>query len=101
VLTDADRHCLFQAMAIAPRNQGYDETTYDDSYVKFFIYGDTQDRIPDHIKIYNKVGYAYGTLTEMAYIVDEKTGLSSCYWLIITKSLTMTPTNTTLWEFTF
>ncbi len=74
-LTDADRHCLLQAMSTPPRKQGYDETTYYDSYVKFFLYGDTQDRIPDHIKIYNKVGYAYGTLTETAYIIDEKMGV--------------------------
>jgi len=27
------------------------------------------------MKIYNKVGYAYGTLTETAYIVDEENGI--------------------------
>lgn len=61
-----------QMMRAVPRNVGYDEKDYYDSYVKFFLYGDTKERIPEHIKIYNKVGYAYGTLTETAYIVDEK-----------------------------
>lgn len=61
-----------QMMRSVPRNAGYDESDYYDSYVKFFMYGDTEERIPEHIKIYNKVGYAYGTLTETAYIVDEK-----------------------------
>lgn len=59
-------------MAALPRASGYDTQTYYDSYGKFFMYGDTSDTIPEHIKIYNKVGYAYGTLTETAYIVDQK-----------------------------
>lgn len=62
-------------MHTVPRNSGYQETEYQDSYGKFFLYGDTKERIPTHFKIYNKVGYAYGTLTETAYIVDEKTGV--------------------------
>jgi len=31
-----------------------------------------ETQIPSNIEIYNKVGYAYGTLTETAYIVDTK-----------------------------
>ncbi len=58
-------------MQTLPREVGYDQKTYYDSYGKFFIYGDSKDSIPSHIKIYNKVGYAFGTLTETAYIVDE------------------------------
>ena len=61
-----------KAMVTLPRKAGYDSSTYYDSYGKFFIYGDSKEPIPEHIKIYNKVGYAYGTLTETAYIVDEK-----------------------------
>lgn len=61
-----------KAMAVLPKNAGYNSNTYYDSYGKFFIYGDSTEPIPEHIKIYNKVGYAYGTLTETAYIVDEK-----------------------------
>lgn len=59
-------------MATLPKDAGYKSDTYYDSYGKFFMYGDSKDSIPSHIKIYNKVGYAYGTLTETAYIVDEK-----------------------------
>lgn len=32
----------------------------------------TLRKIPKHIKIYNKVGYAYGYLTDCAYIKDTK-----------------------------
>ncbi|CAL67713.1 serine hydrolase [Christiangramia forsetii] len=66
---------LKQAMATLPGEAGYDEQEFYDSYGKFFIYGDSKERIPSHIKIYNKVGYAYGTLTETAYITDEKNNI--------------------------
>ena len=63
---------LKTAMGALPRNAGFKESEFSDSYGKFFIYGDSKERIPDHVKIYNIVGYAYGTLTETAYIVDTK-----------------------------
>ena len=49
---------------------GYTEPKYWDSYVKFFLFGDSKNKIPENFKIYNKVGLAYGHLTESAYIVD-------------------------------
>ena len=67
-----DRDYLIDAMAFKPRELNYDEDEYPDSYVKFFMFGDSDNRIPDHIKIYNKVGYAYGYLTDCAYIKDTK-----------------------------
>ncbi|WP_299212831.1 serine hydrolase [uncultured Dokdonia sp.] len=70
-----DKIRIQKAMYTLPRKAKYDPETYYDSYVKFFLYGDSKDPIPDHIKIYNKVGYAYGTLTETAYVVDEKEGI--------------------------
>ncbi|SDS59332.1 serine hydrolase [Gramella sp. MAR_2010_147] len=71
-LTKEDKMFLKEAMSNLPRELDYDETKFYDSYGKFFIYGDSKERIPAHVKIYNKVGYAYGTLTETAYIEDEK-----------------------------
>ncbi|WP_026933615.1 serine hydrolase [Christiangramia echinicola] len=71
-LKKEDRDFLIKSMSTEPRKLGYDETEYQDGYGKFFIYGDSKKRIPDHMKIYNKVGYAYGTLTETAYIRDEE-----------------------------
>lgn len=61
-----------KAMVTLPKDANYDTEHYYDSYGKFFMYGDSKEPIPEHIKIYNKVGYAYGTLTETAYIVDEQ-----------------------------
>jgi len=44
---------------------------YWDSYSKFFIYGDKKGEMNDDIRISNKVGMAYGTLTDVAYIKDK------------------------------
>jgi hypothetical protein len=71
-----DRKFLLDMMQIVPRNAGFDEKDYYDGYVKFFMYGDTKARIPDHISISNKVGYAYGYLTDCAFIQDRKNGIS-------------------------
>ena len=51
-----------------------DEEHYD-SYVKFFIYGDRKGEMTNEIRIYNKVGLAYGTLTDVAYITDRESGV--------------------------
>ncbi|GGD43468.1 serine hydrolase [Muriicola marianensis] len=74
-LTDAQRSFLLDAMKILPRQAGYDPVEYYDSYGKFFLFGDSKEPLPDHVKIYNKVGYAYGTLTDCAYVSDEKNGV--------------------------
>ncbi|WP_411031648.1 serine hydrolase [Spongiimicrobium sp. 3-5] len=71
-INDAQRQFLLQAMHSLPNTLGYDPERYYDSYVKFFMFGDTTEDIPEHFKIYNKVGYAYGTLTDCAYIIDSK-----------------------------
>jgi len=71
-LSAEQRTYLLEAMHTLPPQLGYDPEEFYDSYVKFFMFGDTTDPIPDHIKIYNKVGYAYGTLTDCAYIKDTK-----------------------------
>ena len=44
---------------------------YWDSYSKFFIYGDKKGEMNDAIRISNKVGMAYGTLTDVAYVRDK------------------------------
>lgn len=71
-LTDSDREFVLHAMSAVPRELGFYQTDYPDSYGKFFIYGDSKEQIPGSIKIYNKVGYAYGYLTDCAYIYDKE-----------------------------
>ncbi|NDV17054.1 hypothetical protein GO009_13560 [Muricauda sp. TY007] len=71
-LSDDQREYLLTAMHTLPPQLGYDPDEFYDSYVKFFMFGDSTEPMPEHIKIYNKVGYAYGTLTDCAYIKDTK-----------------------------
>jgi hypothetical protein len=66
---------LLNTMSTLPKEAGYDRNEYYDSYGKFFMYGDSKEPIPEYIKIYNKVGYAYGTLTDCAYIKDTKNNI--------------------------
>lgn len=72
----ADQHeFLLKSMSALPYQAGYDRNEYYDGYVKFFMFGDSEEPIPEHFKIYNKVGYAYGTLTDCAYILDTKNNI--------------------------
>ncbi|HZJ19834.1 MAG TPA: serine hydrolase [Pricia sp.] len=71
-LSAGQREFLLTAMHTVPRKVGYDSEEYYDGYCKFFMFGDTKENIPSNIKIYNKVGFAYGTLTDCAYITDTQ-----------------------------
>ncbi|TDP02964.1 serine hydrolase [Flavobacterium sp. 245] len=71
-ITDKEREFILFSMQNLPRNAGYDPKEYFDSYCKFLMFGDTKNQIPENIKIYNKIGQAYGTMTETAYIVDTE-----------------------------
>jgi hypothetical protein len=64
---------LHREMALLPRESrfpSYDTTEFYDSYAKFFMFGDRKSAIPSHIRIFNKAGWAYGYMTDCAYIVD-------------------------------
>lgn len=74
-LTAADYELLHHAMGQRPRESEYPAyPDKEDHYVKFWQFGDrdTSFRMPDHLRIYNKVGWAYGYLTDVAYVKDTK-----------------------------
>lgn len=76
-LNEADRRLLMAAMEPLPReskNPIYDAATYTDDYVKYFLPGLLRLVPRERLRIYNKVGLAYGFSTENAYIVDVETG---------------------------
>jgi len=80
-----DRKFLMESMAKLPREHSYLEghsDTYYDSFAKFFLFGDSKEPIPPHIKIRNKSGMAYGYLTDCAYIQDNQEGIE--YFLTAT-----------------
>ena len=71
-LTDSDYALLREAMSQRPRESVSPRYDKPDNYVKFWIYGDEPEEtlIPDNVRIINKVGWAYGYLTDAAYITD-------------------------------
>ncbi|WP_116108592.1 serine hydrolase [Lewinella sp. IMCC34191] len=71
-LDSSDYALLREAMGQRPRESSSPRYAEPDNYVKFWIYGDRQEdvRIPDNVRILNKVGWAYGYLTDVAYITD-------------------------------
>ncbi|WPP48078.1 serine hydrolase [Catalinimonas niigatensis] len=75
-LSEEDYDFLYQYMSQLPRETTFPDYIADttenfyDSYSKFFMYGDKQEAIPSNIRIFNKIGMAYGFLTDNAYILD-------------------------------
>ncbi len=77
-ITQDDYSFLYEAMQKTPREHSYLKSQgdeYYDSYVKFFVFGDSKEKMPRHIRIFNKVGFAYGYLTDCSYIVDSESGV--------------------------
>ncbi|MBS1605048.1 MAG: serine hydrolase [Bacteroidetes bacterium] len=69
---------LYRYMSEYPRESlhpKYDTGEYFDSYTKFFFFKAGRSHIPDYIRVFNKPGWAYGFLTDYAYIVDFKHNL--------------------------
>ncbi|MEO0897865.1 MAG: serine hydrolase [Bacteroidota bacterium] len=76
-LTEEDFAFLRRHMRMLPgesEEPAYPDLKEWDSYCKFLVFGSRKKPIPEHIKIYNKIGIAYGFITDGAYIIDEKTG---------------------------
>ena len=69
---EADRFFLMKYLSQYPSETTtpkYDDSIFYDSYVKFFFNGPTK-KIPEHIRVFNKVGWAYGFLTDVSYVRD-------------------------------
>ncbi|MEJ2273961.1 MAG: hypothetical protein P8Y01_05230, partial [Woeseiaceae bacterium] len=78
-LAEDDYAFLYRNMSGYPGDSGIEEyadrETYPEGYVKFLVYGGDAPDIPDNVRIFNKVGDAYGFLTDAAYIVDFDNGV--------------------------
>ena len=71
-MTEADRLFLLQYLSQYPSETNYpkyDSAHFYDSYVKFF-FQDSTHTMPKHIRVFNKVGWAYGFLTDVSYVLD-------------------------------
>jgi len=71
-LNKTDYAFLYEFMSKYPRESDYPHygTEHEDDYCKFLMFGGTEQHIDRNIRIYNKIGQAYGFLIDMAYIVD-------------------------------
>jgi len=76
-MAEADRLFLLQYLSQYPSETNYpkyDSAHFYDSYVKFF-FQDSTHTMPKHIRVFNKVGWAYGFLTDVSYVLDTKNNI--------------------------
>jgi hypothetical protein len=78
-LTETDYRFLHRYMSMQPTESSfpkYDTPAYYPAYGKFLLMGQHQGAWPDsNIRIFNKIGNAYGFMTDVAYVIDKKTGV--------------------------
>lgn len=68
-----DYKLMYQYMSQYPSETtypAYDTSIFYDAYVKFLFNGYTKESLPKTLRIFNKVGDAYGEMIDVAYIAD-------------------------------
>ena len=76
-LAPADYALLREALSQLPRQSPhprYDVAHYPDTYVKFLLGGGGIAPLPPGVRVFNKIGEAYGFLIDNAYVQDEAHG---------------------------
>lgn len=77
-LTDEDYYFIYKYMGMFPRESSfpkYSPALYPDNYVKFFMFWNSADSLYKNVRIFNKVGQAYGYLIDNAFVVDFKNNI--------------------------
>ncbi|HEY0680251.1 MAG TPA: serine hydrolase [Chitinophagaceae bacterium] len=72
-IEEDDHRFVRQFMSLYPREAGYppyDTSNYHDAFCKFIYWGSEKGKLPENFRVFNKVGNAYGFLTDVAYVVD-------------------------------
>jgi len=72
-LSKSNEAFMKKAMRLLPRNcprPKYNESSFPDAYMKPLLIGGTNNRLPNSIKIYNKVGQYFGWTCDNAYVLD-------------------------------
>lgn len=73
-LAESDYRFLYQYMSQLPSETKfpeYDTSEFYDSYCKYLMFGTEKHKsLPKQIRSFNKPGWSYGFLTDVAYIVD-------------------------------
>ncbi len=71
-LANDDYAFLYQYLSQYPSETSYpkyDTSLFYDSYAKFF-FRDSTHSMPAGVRVFNKVGWAYGFLTDVSYVAD-------------------------------
>jgi hypothetical protein len=74
-LTEEDYNFLRKYISQYPSETTYpkyDTTEFFDSYAKFFFRDSVHHSMPANVRVFNKVGWAYGFLSDVSYIIDKK-----------------------------
>lgn len=76
-ITEDDRQFVLKYMSQYPTESTYppyaaDTAGYWPAYCKFLYYGAAKEKPDENIRIFNKVGDAYGHVIDAAYVVDYK-----------------------------
>lgn len=77
-LRQEDYDFLRQYMSMRPGESSspvYDPAVYDDNYVKMLFYGTEKTKAEPGIRIFNKIGTAYGFLIDAAYFLDRENSI--------------------------
>ncbi|HYF31524.1 MAG TPA: serine hydrolase [Chitinophagaceae bacterium] len=72
-VSDEDLRFVWKYMSMYPGESEfplYKTDEYHDAYCKFLYWGFEKGSLPKNLRIFNKVGDAYGFLTDVAYVVD-------------------------------
>lgn len=76
-IDDPMRNVLLRALSLRPRESIdplYAEADHPDGYARWFFVGDGKTRYPDALTVFGKSGMAYGSLSEVAWVVDRVSG---------------------------
>ncbi|WP_121355007.1 serine hydrolase [Flavisolibacter nicotianae] len=76
-LTGDDYRFVWTCMSMKPKESRFPQydSRYSDAYVKFLLYGGQGPISNPSIRVFNKVGDAYGFLQDVAYVVDFDKGV--------------------------
>jgi hypothetical protein len=76
-ITPDDRQFLLTYLSQFPSETSwpkYDTAKFYDSYVKFF-FRNSSHHLPEGLRVFNKVGWSYGFLTDVSYVADFKNNI--------------------------
>jgi hypothetical protein len=77
-LAEADYRFLYRYLSMLPRESEaprYDAAHFPDTYAKFLLGGGGIAPLPPGVRLFNKIGQAYGFLIDNAYVVDVEHGV--------------------------